>query len=158
MAPYDGDASSSSDDSEDSYGDTCDDHVDEVCIPPCESEDIHGLKSLHAEEVSLARSMESENKSICMEPLVAMDVKAGDVHSDDVVMVVDTAMDIPIVGGWDLESLQDEEPQVDMDISMASNVTKAIAMLQVMRQERECSMERESSMDNVVMDTLDFPI
>ena len=79
MYGYDGDVSSTSD-SEDSYGDAYDVYLGKIYIPLCEEVhdisyaqesqcgDLHGLKWLHAEEVSLAKCMESKGESIKCSP------------------------------------------------------------------------------------------
>ncbi len=114
MYGYDGDVSSTIN-SKDSYGDAYNDHLGKVCIPPCEEEqdisyaqkskcgDFHGLKSLNSEEVSLAGCMESKGESIYMQPIAAMDMKTCDIVHGNAHMVLDTAMDMPIVDDWDLD-------------------------------------------------------
>ena len=112
MYGYDGDASSTSD-SKDSFGDAYDDHLGKISIPPCEEEqdisyaqesqcgNLHGLKWLHAEEVSLAGCMESKGESIYMQPIAAMDMKTCDIVHGNAHTVLDIAMDMPIVDDWD---------------------------------------------------------
>ena len=93
--------------------------------------DDHAFKSVCTEEDSIAASMMDQNESECMQTKMELNAKAGDdMHGDEGIV---PALGMPIVDVWDIESLQEEEPQLDIDDVMQANVMKAMARVHAMQ-------------------------